>query len=658
MCGICGIIDRRLPGQDILTVSVMQLSNRLRHRGPDDKGIWVDVASGVGLGHCRLSIRDLSPAGNQPMVSSTGRYIIVFNGEVYNSETIKAKLEGTHGPLVWRGTSDTEVILEAIAAWGLKKATQLFNGMFALAVWDRVTQTISFVRDRFGVKPLYLARGSAGEILFASELKAIAKSDSFSGRLDHRALAEFLDLGYIPAACPIYLDSAVIPPGAIVNLKLEAKLDWQSLKTFTRERSGMGAGGSGWNAEFYWNAEEALAQGREFPFHGSREHAEQEVEELLRDAVQMRMVSDVPLGAFLSGGVDSSLVTALMRRVTSASVKTFAIAFPGTEFDESAYAREVARLLETEHHEFSVGEQDCLNVARQLADLQDEPLGDASFIPSYLVSKLTRGQVSVAMTGDGGDEIFGGYWRYREFQKLSGVFALPTAFRTCWSGLARAIATETGERGSGRWILYRLSRLAQFCTKHDFASAYQYALKTGLANQLLRTKCNTEATMIPASIQSRTLSEQMMWCDVTQVLPDDLLVKVDRASMSVGLECREPLLDYRLYELAARLPIAWKIGPAGGKLILRRILSRYLPAKLVNRRKQGFSVPLTSWLRSDLRNWVEERLIACEPTVDPLFNTEKIKRLWDQHQSGQYDHKTILWHLLVLRQWLTTQRWS
>ncbi len=660
MCGIAGIWSGRSAEAESLHPRVIAVTEALRHRGPDDQGIWIDAGAGLGLGHRRLAIIDLSAAGHQPMHSAAGDHVIVFNGEVYNFAEIRVELDAASPGHVWRGHSDTEVILEAIARWGTRDAVRRFNGMFALAVWDRVRRRLTLARDRLGVKPLYVGKAEGGELLFASESHAIAQDRGFGAKINREALAAFLALGYQPSTAPLYADLAEVPAGAVLEITAPESLDWGSLRNRLlgwREDRGVERG-RGWSLDFYWRAAAAWEAGAGSRYRGSEEEARRETEALLDDAIRLRMISDVPLGSFLSGGIDSSLVTALMRGHTTRAVKTFSIGFPESEFDESRHARAVSRHLGTDHTEFVVTQQDCLEVARRLAELQDEPLGDSSFIPTYLVSQLSRRQVTVAMTGDGGDEVFAGYWRYQMFRRVHGVYRLPAALRAAADAVFRRAEISAVAPGKPSWLWYRLIRLARLCSQRDAAAMYHYTLTAMNWRELLDFEAEVPPVGIPQGMQDRDFAEQMMWTDAVSYLPDDLLVKVDRASMRVSLECREPLLDYRLYELAARFPLEWKQGPESGKRMLRAILYRHVPRELVDRKKQGFAIPLASWLRSDLREWARERLFTRQPAAEVFFRPEAIRRLWDQHQAGTRDHKTILWHLVVLRQWLATHRWS
>lgn len=662
MCGIAGWFSRKPASAATLTASARQMCDAIRHRGPDSQGYWVEETFGLALGHRRLAILDLSPAGYQPMVSVSGRWVIAFNGEVYNFAEIRGAIEVDGWTGQWRGHSDTEVILEALAFWGVRHAVSQFNGMFALAVWDRQERRLTLMRDRLGVKPLYVGVTPDGTLLFGSELGALAAVPEFPARLNRWMLPSFLAYGYVPRPGTIYENCVQLAPGSVLELDA-AELDAPDLirKAEPLHHGPFSEAGTGWRYWSYWSLAEAGQRGRAQPFLGTFSEAVVECERLLRDSVRLRLLSDVPLGAFLSGGIDSSLVTALMQEEAKGPVRTFSIGFEDRAFDESAYGAAVARHLGTEHTEYRVTERDSLAVAQRLPELQSEPLGDSSFVPTFLVSQLTRKQVTVSLTGDGGDELFGGYWRYRQFRRLRSIYSAPAPVRRLvgWLGGTIKCAAPGILSGRSQKLRYQVARALAVASQGRFIEGYQHAVT---APYDCRGLCRQAAPIQPIGIaecsgESIDFYWQMTQIDMENVLPDDLLVKVDRASMAVSLECREPLLDYRLAEFARSLPVQFHLEAHEGKRVLREVLYRYVPRELVDRPKMGFAVPLARWLRKDLKVWAEDVLLGYQDRLGGLFDGDQVKRLWTEHQGGRHDHKTILWHLLVLRHWLLCRRW-
>lgn len=662
MCGIAGILGRAdaNPGGG-WQARAEAMAAALAHRGPDAAGAWSSPRAPVAFGHRRLAIIDLSPAGCQPMASADGSRVIAYNGELYGHEELRAAFPPGTAPR-WRGHSDTEVMVEAIVQWGLAGAVPRFNGMFAFALWDESDRTVSLVRDRLGVKPLFLGRAGDGALLFASEMRGVAADARFPAELDRAALPSYFAYGYLPRTRCMYRDALAVAPGAILTLVADAaEVDWPALLAVAKSNPDgpFDLRGEGWHYRTYWSAADSWRRGRQTPFAGDLAEAVAEAEPLLADAVRRRMVSDVPLGALLSGGVDSSLVVALMQRQSVQRVRTFSIGFDDEVFDESGHAEAVARHLGTEHTTLRVGRDEALRVAGGIGRLLDEPLADSSFIPTYLVSELTRRHVTVAMTGDGGDEFFGGYWRYRDFRWLRGAYAVPRVLRRAADGLARRVEIQPPPGRGPRWLWYRAIRLLRLAAQDDFAEAYRYATTTTFPGRaLLRTWEEREvARFRTPGGPTLDLAELMMHWDAVTVLPDDLLVKVDRASMAVSLECREPLLDYRLHEFSARLPLGFKLERAAGKRLLREVLYRHVPRTLVDRPKQGFSVPLQRWLRGDLRACVEQTLFDGGRS-DELFHQAALRRAWQLHQAGRADQRGVIWRVFVLKQWLAHHRWN
>ena len=649
MCGITGFLTSSAENELEMKVVVARMADQLVHRGPDDSGVWVDRHAGVAFGHRRLSILDLSPDGHQPMHSESGRYVIVFNGEVYNFDELRSTLESRGHK--FRGHSDTEVMLAAIEQWGMDEALPLFNGMFAFAVWDRKEGQLHLVRDRLGEKPLYY--GWMGQtFLFGSELKALVAHPEFKDEVNRDALALYLRYNCIPSPYTIYRGIKKLPPAT----------------KLTVTRSNMHCMPSPYS---YWSAEEAVRRGLEEPFQGSEKEAIACLDALLRDAVKMRMVADVPLGAFLSGGVDSSTTVALMQQQSQRPVKTFSIGFHDEAYNEAEYAAAVARHLGTDHTEYYVSAEEAMKVIPHLPNFYDEPFSDSSHIPTYLVSALARRYVTVSLSGDGGDELFGGYKRYFIWGRIWNAAQRAPAF------LREAVAWSLRRAEPQRWnqvlgfafprflsarnMLWpgeKVEKLAQVLSAKDSFSRYQVvvsdwessnaAVRGGVApSSMLNQRC--------VGTEFRDFCVQMMFLDSVTYLPDDILVKLDRAAMAVSLEGRVPLLDHRVVEFAARLPMSMKLRNGGGKWILRRLLDQYVPPELMDRPKKGFSLPIAEWLRGSLREWAEELLDESRMRRDGYFHPKIIRKVWEDHLSGQRDFRHHVWAVLMFQAWLDHQ---
>lgn len=628
MCGIAGCW--RFGGLEEVDVSSGEaMAGAIAHRGPDDMGRWEDTAAGLMLLHRRLSIIDLSPQGHQPMVSATGRYVIVFNGEVYNFPLLRAELESL-GHL-FRGHSDTEVLLAAIEQWGVQSALIRANAMLAFALWDRRERTLTLARDRFGEKPLYYGI-SKGALLFGSELKALRAHPSFSDEIDRRAVAAFLRFGYVPAPRSIYSSVSKVEPGALVRFDREGRV----------------------TVERYWSLGEEVLRGKREPFRGSNREAVDELERLVLAAVNARMVSDVPLGAFLSGGIDSSTIVSLMQSQASARVKTFTIGFRESSFDEATAARQVAQHLGTEHTELYVTPEDARAVIPDIPYLYDEPFADSSQIPTYLVSALARRAVTVAISGDGGDELFGGYSRYRLAAKLwRSIRLLPQPSR---AALARGLRhLPVFGRGKLHRTLERSRRWGDLLSASNSKEFYRTLAGTWReGDRVLTTDVGVDE---PLSFDHDALSsfeEWMMYADSLSYLPDDILVKVDRACMGVGLEGRIPLLDPNIARFAWSLPLAMRVGPTG-KGPLKEVLGRHLPQRLFERPKMGFGVPIREWLRGPLRDLAEELLRERTLQSDGFFDPTVVRRRWTEHLAGVHDWQYAIWYVLVFQMWLRSR---
>lgn len=645
MCGIAGFWQAKRSSEDPLRV-LQAMTASLAHRGPDDSGHFFDSATGIGLGFRRLAIVDLSPAGHQPMASASGRYTIIFNGEVYNFEEIRKEL----GPgYRWRGHSDTEVMLEAIERWGLESAVKRFLGMFAFALWDHLERRLFLVRDRLGIKPVYY--GFVGRnFVFASELKAVREYPEFEGEIDRSALALYMRYAYVPSPHCIYNGLWKLPAGHI--LALSSPSEQPTLSCF-------------------WSAGDVAKAGLESQVRGSDEEIVAQLEEKLKQAVALRMIADVPLGAFLSGGVDSSTVVALMQAQSSRPVKTFTIGFHEDEYNEAAYAKRVAQHLGTDHTELYVTPREAMDVIPLLPRMYDEPFADSSQIPTYLVSKLARQRVTVSLSGDGGDELFGGYDRYFRTRSIwNSTRWVPQPLCRTAGKLIQAIPQGHIDRvyswavaavpSRKRWarVGYKAHRLAGFLGFRDPIAIYEHALSYWAPSEVVTSAAEPETIVrfIKNSAWVPTLEGRMMLIDLVNYLPDDILVKVDRASMAVSLEARIPVIDHRVVEFAWKLPLHFKIRQGVSKWILRQVLYKHVPARLIERPKMGFGVPIASWLRGPLRQWAEDLLCPDSFARHGLFNPAIIRQKWEEHLAGFNHWHYLLWNALMFQDWFSQSR--
>ena len=639
MCGLAGMWDTSGKfTRDEREAVVTQMAQTLLHRGPDDFGVWQDAAQGVVLGFRRLAIRDLSPAGHQPMLSPSGRYALIFNGEVYNSEAMRDELAASGHSTKWRGTSDTEAMLAAIEAWGLFGAVQKFVGMFALVLWDRETRTVSLVRDRLGIKPLYY--GWAGKtLLFGSELKALRACPDFAPTLDLDAVALFLRYAYVPAPHSIYSSVKKLPPATILTLNASGD------ETITE----------------YWSLADIAASGQQHPFIGSDADAVEAFIRQAREAVRLRMIADVPLGAFLSGGLDSSLVVALMQEISGRPVETFCIGFTEEAYNEAHYARAVAKHLGTEHHEHLATPEEAIAVMPKLPTLYDEPFADASQIPTFLVSELARTKVTVSLSGDGGDELLAGYHSYTHGEQIRALHRkLPGPLLPFAAGAIRTVPVGAWQSVlSGKFAGDKLHKLADAL---PLGSAARVA-DNSLLHDHLMAHWRESAPLAPPhknytlgrhahKIKHRlSAMEQAMYADTLTYLPDDVLTKVDRASMAASLEARVPLLDHRFVAFCWSLPMTYKRRDGQTKWILRQALDRYLPRTLFDRPKRGFGVPIDDWLRGPLREWAEDLLSEASLAEGGLLDPAPIRARWQAHLSGTRNYPGPLWNVLMLQAW-------
>lgn len=651
MCGIAGIVN---PASSKYMNAVNGMSDAMSHRGPDDFGIWFDQEKGISLLHRRLAILDLSPAGHQPMVSASGRYVIVFNGEIYNFADLRTELGANGYAPEWHGHSDTEVILAAIEAWGIETALRRMVGMFAIALWDRLACSLTLARDRAGEKPLYCG-WHAGHFLFASELKAFTALPFWNGEIDRDALCLYMRHNYIPAPWSIYKGISKLRPGTYLTL---TESDLQQQVTPEAKR--------------YWDLDEVVARGRRQPFVGDAAAASVELEHLLRLAVGQQMMADVPLGAFLSGGVDSSTIVALMQAQSSRPVKTFSIGFHEKGYNEAEYAAAVAHHLGTEHTELYVTAQQALEVVPRLPVLYDEPFSDSSQIPTFLVAEMTRRHVAVSLSGDAGDELFGGYSRYFVTQALwNRLRKAPQAMRRPVSRMIESVPI-------GWWntlanvLRPTLPQVLQIANIGDKAHKFAELLGATEPRQLYKgfvshwpepeqiviggREPSTLVTDKNAELPDIDFIEQMMYLDMQTYLPDDILTKVDRAAMGVSLETRVPFLDHRIIEFAWTLPLSYKVNGSIGKQVLRDVLYRHVPRHLIERPKQGFGVPLGEWLRGPLRDWAEALLSEERLQSDGFFHPKPVRDKWQEHLSGNKEWGYHLWDVLMFQAWLDTER--
>lgn len=607
----------------------------LRHRGPDDGGAWVDANSGIGFGHRRLSIVDLSADGHQPMVSNDGRYVMAFNGEVYNYKELQVELEACGH--TFRGHSDTEVMLAAVCEWGLEKSLQRFSGMFAFALWNSESRVLHLVRDRMGEKPLYYGWcGTA--FVFASELRALVGHPGWSGEIDRAAVRDYLSCGYVLGSQSIYSGIRRLPPGTRLLVS----------------RDGIGPA-MAITPVAYWSLDEMAKTGKSDPFRGTATEAVDELQRLLLRVVGREMVADVPVGAFLSGGIDSSTIVALMQATSRRPVKTFTIGFHERAYDEAGYARKVATHLGSDHTELYVSSADALAVIPRLPSIYDEPFADESQIPTFLVSQLARRQVTVSLSGDGGDELFGGYDRYARSRKLW------TLLERMPGGLRGAVAGVL--RGGASCLRGKLRRRAEWLGRalpaKSRESLYCFMMSHRANEIVMRGEQGHGGgafAMTNSAWRMRDYEEWMMYTDSVTYLPDDILVKVDRASMAVSLESRVPLLDHQVVEFAWRLPPGMKVLDGTPKWVLRQLLYRYLPEELVERPKMGFGVPLVDWLRGPLRDWGESLLDPSRLKREGLFDVATVRRNWDDHLAGRRNLQYALWAVLMFQAWAAEWR--
>jgi asparagine synthase (glutamine-hydrolysing) len=642
MCGIVGILLAPSLADPLWLAAVEAMAATLHHRGPDDGGAWVDRDAGIALGHRRLAIVDLSDAGRQPMLSHSQSYVITFNGEIYNFAELRPRLEQLGHR--FQGHSDTEVMLAAFESFGVEKALSQFAGMFAFALWDRKARVLHLVRDRMGKKPLYIAL-IGGKLLFASELKAIQAFPGFQRVVDPAALAAVLRQGWVPDQYCIWKDVFKLPPGTILSVRS----DDLNIATIQRLRKRLRS---------WWSLAAVAEAGQRDRLDLDHIELEDELDRLLRLVVRQRMVADVPIGAFLSGGIDSCTVVGAMQAQSPRPVRTFTIGFREADYDEACHASKVAQYFGTEHTEFRLTPADALAVIPDLPRVWDEPFADESQIPTLLLSRLARQHVTVALSGDGGDECFGGYLRHLVAARLAPMFGLPVMPRQMAASALRMLSRETWEELS--WALplsiamrkmprtEQLQKLARVLDVRNERELYEALITLGPEPVALDPEriVSGDIPLLPDAVA------RLIYRDMVGYLPSDILVKLDRASMAASLEARSPFLDHRMVEFAWRLPTAVKVRGRQGKWLLRRVLSRYLPESLIKGPKQGFNVPIGAWLIGPLRDWAEALLDASRIRRDGLLDVGRVTACWQAHLNGQSDRAGELWAILTVQAWL------
>ena len=637
MCGIAGFIDNKTEQPELV---LKRMTDAIFHRGPDDEGYWFDKSIGVGLGHRRLSIIDLSPAGHQPMLSATGRYVIIYNGEIYNYLAICKELEDL-GSRRWLGHSDTEVVLAALEEWGIEKAVKRFVGMFSIALWDRQDRILYLIRDRIGEKPLYYG-WSSGVFLFGSELKALRLHPAWRGEIDRDVLGLYFRNNYIPAPFSIYKKILKLYPGRYLKLSLKEMSPDVLPEPIP-----------------YWSLLEVAESGIRNPFTGTDEEAISELGNYLKQAIQGQMISDVPIGAFLSGGIDSSAITALMQSQSRNPIRTFTMGFHDIAYNEATYAGTIAKHLGTHHTEAYVTPDECMAVIPALPLLYDEPFADSSQIPTYLLCKLTRESVTVSLSGDGGDEVFLGYNRHVQLMRLHRIFEkIPDSLRVFISVILKSVPASLMElvlRQKKHGILAdQIQKIADIITKKDPGEMYQILTKFwDYPSKLVLGAAEKQSLLTDRSLwpDFRNPLQAMMYIEQMTSLPDDMLVKVDRASMGHSLETRVPFLDHRLVEFSWRLPLSMKYRNGSSKWILRQILYKYVPSSLIERPKSGFSIPIDVWLRGPLRDWAESLLDKSRLRNEGYLDEKMVSTKWREHIEGKKKWQQHLWGVLMFQAW-------
>ncbi|MFA0087034.1 asparagine synthase (glutamine-hydrolyzing) [Vibrio sp. 10N.261.51.F12] len=639
MCGFTGFISYSSTKIDFLDATIINMNNILYNRGPDSDGIWSDSNIGIALGHRRLAIQDLSPAGHQPMMSNSERYVMVFNGEVYNHLDLRAELPGTQ----WRGHSDTETILACIDSWGFKQTLEKLTGMFAIALWDKQTNKLSLARDRLGEKPLYYAVHN-DTLIFGSELKALKQHPNFKSDIDRNVLALYMRHNCIPAPYSIYKDTFKLMPGSFVCIDSSLNIV----------------------EDVYWSATNVINNNARNRFEGSPQEAVEQLDKVLTKAITRQVLADVPLGAFLSGGIDSTSIVALMQANTNSKVKTFTMGFESKDYNEAEHAKVVANHLGTEHTELYVTPKDAMDVIPDLHHYYDEPFADSSQIPTFLVSKLAKSKVTVALSGDGGDELFAGYNRHQLSSNVwPKVSKLPYSLRRGLSAALHCYSPRQLDKLNAilpshrkmRLLGDKLHKAANVIGAKDDMSLYLGLVSQWKSPSDVVLGGQEPDTIITSNNLSSNLgtTHKMMALDMMTYMPDDILTKVDRAAMAVSLETRVPMLDHSVVEFAWSLPLNIKLKDGITKWPLRELLYKYVPKELIERPKMGFGIPLDNWLRGPLKDWAEELLNPIRLQREGYFNEKLVTKTWHQHLSGNSTFTQELWCVLMFQQWLESE---
>ncbi len=625
MCGITGFYDNAGRFNNTADVIARAMSATLNHRGPDDSGVWLGNGNKLALAHQRLSVIDVSVSGHQPMSSSGGRYIIIFNGEIYNHREIRNSLSG----VAWRGGSDTETLLEAIEQWGLVKTLKKCSGMFAFALWDQGLKRLSLVRDRLGEKPLYYG-WSNDVFVFGSELKSLKAHPAFERNIDKDAVALYFNHGYIPAPFSIYKGISKLTPGSILHLTLNSS-DYKSP-----------------TIEKYWSLEQICSETKSHQSNQLKgDDVLNELDKRLTLAVVQESIADVPLGSFLSGGIDSSLITAILQKDSDRKIQTFSLGFNEEKYNEAKYAKLVAEHIGTKHHEFIVTPNELQDIIPKLAGMYDEPFGDPSAIPTFIVSQFARDSVTVALTGDGGDELFGGYNHYHRSSEIwSAIKRVPSPIRSVAASALNSVGSHMYNTSLGR----KAQKLSNYLMCQSLFDCYHF--QTQASGVELKSILGLTGKIGSLNVHEQLKGyEAMMYTDAMTYLPDDILVKVDRAAMANSLETRAPFLDHHVVEFAFGLPLEYKIHNGSGKLLLRELLSKYVPRNLFERPKMGFGVPIDDWLRGSLRDWAEDLLSEKSLRDIGFFNAEIIRSRWAQHVRKEHDWHYFIWDMLMFIEW-------
>ena len=645
MCGFSGFIQPEHLTQKARSY-IQGMTDAIIHRGPDDAGHWLDAEEGIALGHRRLSILDLSSAGHQPMHSICGRYVLVYNGEIYNHMELRKNLEDDLGTLSWNGSCDTETLLNGISHWGLDTCLEKLNGMYAFALWDKKKRQLILARDRMGEKPLFYGR-SGDTFLFGSELKTLAAHPSWRGEVDRNALTLYLRHNYVPAPFSIFKNIFKLPPAHYIVIS-------ESGRSIS-------------DLHCYWSLGHVANKGTLTNISEPKKLINK-LDNLLHDSIHMRMKADVPLGVFLSGGYDSTCITAIMQAQSHHPVKTFSIGFHETNYNEAEYAKAVAKFLGTEHTELYVTPKETINVIPKLPIIYDEPFADPSQIPTYLVSQLARQDVKVSLSGDGGDELFFGYDRYFKARRIwNQLNRFPLTLRKMFVKSMNLIPSRTLQQVMNilprsfriKHLADRIPKFSEILSQQDELSFYRELISHYKKPEqvILRGKEPDTIFNFRESLPDLPgLCEKMMYIDMLSYLPDDILVKIDRASMSVGLEARIPMLDHRLVEFAWQVPINFKYRDGQGKWLLRQVLNRYIPNKLTDRPKMGFGMPIEHWLRGPLRPWAESLLDSKRLSDEGFFNPQMIRQIWHEHLTGRRRWHGVLWAVLMFQAWYAEQK--